>query len=167
MPSNESTKYILYRVYYGDQVVYVGRTGQKLQNRIRGHIFGKPMHRKIDIDFVSKIEYTEMPTKADMYLYEIYLINLWKPSLNCDDKAPDELTVRLPEPVWTEFTTKLWEKWRTQVHEEEAAAQQHRKMVQRLLEEARVKRREGLRGDAYAEWYEKRSVELGVTENIY
>ena len=39
--------YILYRIYYGDDLVYLGRTKQPLQSRIRGHLFKKPMHRLI------------------------------------------------------------------------------------------------------------------------
>ena len=66
--------FVLYRIFYGEHIVYVGRTKQPLQNRIRGHLFGKPMHRKIDIEQVSRIEYAEFKTEADMNLYEIYFI---------------------------------------------------------------------------------------------
>lgn len=48
--------FILYRIYYGDHIVYVGRTKQPLQTRIHGHMFAAPMHRSIDIHNVSKIE---------------------------------------------------------------------------------------------------------------
>ena len=63
--------FLLYRIYYGNQIVYVGRTKQLLQSRIHGHMFCKPMHRVIDIHNVSKIEYTSLPSEADMNLYEI------------------------------------------------------------------------------------------------
>lgn len=77
-------------------------------------MFGKPMHRKIDIERMTKVEYTTFSSVADMYLYEIYYINLLKPVLNKDDKARDSLNVVLPEKEWTEFTTPLFEKWRTE-----------------------------------------------------
>ena len=73
--------FTLYRIYYGDSIVYLGRTMQPLQNRIRGHLFKKPMHREICIEQVSKIEYATFKSQADMNLYEIYFINLWHPGL--------------------------------------------------------------------------------------
>ena len=50
-----------------------------------------------------------------MNLYEIYFINLWKPPLNVDDKAKDELSIVLPELKWKEFIPVNWEKWRGQL----------------------------------------------------
>ena len=106
--------FYLYRFYYKNLIVYIGRTKQKLQNRIRGHLFTKPMHRAIDVSQVSKIEYCVLPTQADMFLYEIYFINKYKPILNVDDKANDNLTVTLEEPEWFEFNinTKLFKGYR-------------------------------------------------------
>ena len=107
--------YILYRIYYGDIIAYLGRTKQPLQARIRGHIFQKPMHKLILIQNVTKIEYTELQSEADMNLYEIYFINLWKPPLNVDDKARDELSIRLQELAWKEFAPAHWEEWKQQL----------------------------------------------------
>lgn len=77
--------------------------------------FQKPMHRSISINLVTKIEYAEFQTEADMNLYEIYFINLWKPPLNIDDKCKDELTVHLPDVEWKIFTTHLWDKWKNEI----------------------------------------------------
>lgn len=107
--------FILYRIWYGDCLVYLGRTKQPLQARIRGHMFARPMHRAIDIHNVTKIEYTQLQTEADMNLYEIYFINLWKPPLNVDDKARDNLTISLPELEWKEFHPTNWEKWQREL----------------------------------------------------
>lgn len=107
--------FLLYRIYYGDIIVYLGRTKQPLQARIRGHVFQKPMHKLILIQNVSKIEYTELQTEADMNLYEIYYINLWKPPLNVDDKARDELSISLPELEWKEFVPANWDDWKRQL----------------------------------------------------
>lgn len=111
--------FILYRIYYGDILVYLGRTKQPLQARIYGHMFQKPMHRAIDINNVSKIEYTQLSTEADMNLYEIYFINLWKPPLNVDDKAKDDLTICLPELEWKEFIPVNWKEWKRQLKTQE------------------------------------------------
>ncbi len=107
--------FLLYRIYYGDIIAYLGRTKQPLQARIRGHVFQKPMHKLILIQNVSKIEYTELQTEADMNLYEIYYINLWKPPLNVDDKARDELSISLPELEWKEFVPANWDDWKRQL----------------------------------------------------
>jgi excinuclease UvrABC nuclease subunit len=106
---------IIYRIWYGDKIVYLGRTRQNLQQRIRGHFFAKPRHRKIDIFAVTKIDYAEFKTQADMYLYEIYYINKFKPPLNVDDVAKDELTISLPEVKWNLFRCDLMDKWKEQI----------------------------------------------------
>ncbi len=144
----------LYKIYYGDILVYLGRTKQKLQDRIRGHVLKKPMHREIDIFAVTKIEYAEFKTVADMYVYEIYLINLLKPPRNRDDKANDELTLRLPEVEWKLFETGLWEKWKERCGEiTERERQRIERMSAALLrkQELRQKRRQGETGK---EWQE-------------
>lgn len=125
--------FILYRIYYGDCLVYLGRTKQPLQARIRGHMFAHPMHRAIDISDVTKIEYTELETEADMNLYEIYFINLWKPPLNIDDKARDHLTIALPLLKWTEFKPKNWEKWKGELEDQELYAW-HKRRNEKIFE---------------------------------
>ena len=96
--------FLIYRIWYGNCLVYVGRTKQPLQSRIRGHLFSKPMHRTVNIEQVTKIEYAELGSEADMNLYEIYYILRLHPPLNVDDKARDDLSVTLPELEWKEFT---------------------------------------------------------------
>lgn len=78
-------------------------------------MFSKPMHKSIDIHNVSKIEYTTLRTEADMNLYEIYYINLWKPELNVDDRAKDKLTIKLAEHKWTEFVPANWDEWKKEI----------------------------------------------------
>lgn len=138
--------FTIYKIYYGEELVYVGRTMQPLQNRIRGHLFKKPMYRAIDINLVSKIEYALCKSEADMFLYEVYYINMEKPPLNVDDKAYDGLTVRLPELEWQTFVAKLWEKWKielSQIEAEEKAEQERQLRRSRAIRELRQKYREG------------------------
>ena len=120
--------FIVYRIFYGERLVYIGRTKQPLQNRIRGHLFSKPMHRTIAIEMVTKIEYTEFQTEADMNLYEIYFILKWHPLLNVDDKTRDYPTVDLPDVCWKEFHTPLWGKWMQQITE---TVNDHQKALRR------------------------------------
>lgn len=108
-------KYILYRIYYSDNIIYLGRTKQKINDRLRGHFFSKPMHKTISIHNVNKIEIAECKTESDMTVYEVYYINKLKPVLNRDDKAYDELTIELPELNWIEHNCHLLEKWKDQI----------------------------------------------------
>lgn len=136
--------FILYRIYYegpkGNFTVYVGRTKQPLQDRIRGHLFAKPMHRSIDIKLVTRIEYAELKTEADMNLYEIYYILKDKPPLNVDDKARDSLTVSLPDLEWLEFKTPLWGKWVEALDTKATERDRMRRRLQDLPQEMAVLR---------------------------
>lgn len=142
----KNQNFLLYRIYYGDTLVYLGRTRQALQTRIHEHLFKKPMARSLFIDQISKIEYTEFKSEADMNLYEIYFINLWKPPLNVDDKAKDALSVRLPEVTWSEFSTPLWNKWQQEIRDRDTQYDMHKSERAAMVEARRLlyyKRRNG------------------------
>jgi Nuclease subunit of the excinuclease complex len=116
-------KFVIYKIFYtgpgGEWIAYVGRTKQSINSRLRGHFKQLPMHKKIDIFFVSRIEIAECRTEADMFLYELYYINKFRPALNRDDKAQDELTVSLPELDFKEYICPLMEKWKKEIYYEE------------------------------------------------
>ena len=124
--------FIIYRIWYGKCLAYVGRTKQPLQARIHGHMFCKPMHKIIDIHNVTKIEYTMLSTESDMNLYEIYYINLWKPPLNVDDKAKDKLTITLPDLEWKEFIPSNWDKWKEQLKDNKLV-RWHKKKNEKII----------------------------------
>jgi len=96
------------------------------------------MHRKIDIDRVSKIEYAEFSTEADMNLYEVYFINTVKPPLNIDDKCRDNLTVTLPDVEWKTFKTDLWEKWKNELSNKKSQAEIDWKRFNQIPEDIRI-----------------------------
>lgn len=113
---------ILYKIYYGSEVVYFGRTHQELKERIRAHVFNNSKTvnsriKHIDINNVSKIEFVECKTEADMFLYEIYYINKLKPRFNTDDKAVDDLNVTLPDLTFDIWTCSLWDDWKKKIQE--------------------------------------------------
>lgn len=151
--------FILYRIWYGDNLAYLGRTKQPLQSRIHGHLFKKPMHRSINIELVTKIEYAEFQSESDMNLYEIYFINLWKPTLNVDDKCKDDLSVRLPEVEWKVFTTHLWDKWEKEIHVRDDAYHMKQNEEKARFEIDRLMRKKWHNGeiteDAYYDYLEK------------
>lgn len=147
--------FIIYRIWYGDILVYLGRTKQPLQSRIHGHLFKKPMHRSISINLVTKIEYAEFQTESDMNLYEIYFINLWKPPLNIDDKCKDELTVHLPDIEWKIFTTPLWDKWEREIAAADKEYQMKKQEKAAKLEMDRIMRKKWHSGEITEEEYYK------------
>lgn len=107
--------YILYKIYYHDELAYIGRTTQDLKNRLRMHFFHtNKIVKQLDILQVTKIEYTILNTQADMYLYEIYLINLYHPSCNVDDNAKDDLSdfIVLPKLEFYEYKDPIIDKWK-------------------------------------------------------
>lgn len=155
MTKKATFNFTIYRVYYGDDIVYLGRTKQPLQDRIRGHVFKKPMHRDIDINHVTKIEYATFATEADMNVYEVYFINLYKPIFNCDDKALDSLSVSLPDVKWVQFVTPLWSKWAKKVADKDAAEKLERKRKIEFDMKKREMRQKWHAGEiAESEYYE-------------
>ena len=107
----------LYKIYYDFGLAYIGRTNQPLQRRLHGHFFKKRLHREIDIGAVTLIQRVELPTEADMLLYELYLINALKPPLNSANKTNDELTVELPLLEFKDYYCRLLGKWKAQIVE--------------------------------------------------
>lgn len=130
--------FILYRIFYGAELVYIGRTKQPLQDRLRGHFFQKPMHRTISIEMVSRIQYAEFATEADMNLYEIYFILTQHPPLNVDDKTRDYPTVTLPDVEWKDWSAPIFEKWKAEVAKRVAGAEKMRIRYRQIVEEIRV-----------------------------
>lgn len=113
-------KYTIYKIFYnsptGESIAYIGRTKQPINARLNGHFFHKPMHKLIDIMQVSHIEVAECKTEADMFLYEIYYINKYKPALNKDDKSKDGLTIVMPELDFDTLRNEaLMDKWRDRI----------------------------------------------------
>lgn len=153
--------FLVYRVWYGDTLVYVGRTKQPLQDRMRGHLFQKPMHRTIAIEQVTKIEYAEFQTEADMNLYEIYFILKWHTPLNVDDKTRDFPTVDLPPVEWREFNTKLWDKWVDELQRKATDREKALRRYHQIPEEIRVLRSAHRTGDLGDEefWGRKEALE--------
>lgn len=130
--------FILYKIFYDDCLVYIGRTKQPLQNRLRGHFFQKPMHRTIDISQVTKIQYAQFATEADMNLYEIYYILTLKPPFNVDDKTKDYPTVALPDVEWHDWSGSIFERWKAEIIERDDQAQKSKARYIAIFEEISI-----------------------------
>ena len=70
------------------------------------------MTKKLDIIQTTQIEYCFCQSEADMFLLEIYLIALYKPRLNKDDKPKDDLTIYLEEPIFYNYYHPILDKWK-------------------------------------------------------
>lgn len=111
------------------------------------------MHRAIDINLVTKIEYAEFPTEADMNLYEIYFINKLKPPFNVDDKTPDELTVVLPDIRFIPFSCNLWDSWKRQINDKSDEFSLKHDRYMSIPQEQRILRSKFKMGDITEEQY--------------
>jgi len=133
------SKHTLYKIFYGNQLVYIGRTNQSLMSRIRGHVMNKPMHRIIALNCISKIEYHEFDSEADMFLYEIYYILLHKPPLNVDDKSKDLLTVKLPPVDFKELDmhNPLFQKWKKEIENKDSKSTSVKNDMEQIQNERR------------------------------
>ena len=137
-PLSTPPNFLIYRIYYDSEIVYVGRTKQKLQNRLRAHFFKTTMVRSIDIFRVSRVEYAALESESDMNLYELYYILLLKPILNKDDKAKDKLSIVLPPLSFTFFDPPIFNKWKEEIRKRDREYKERKKEK----EENRIKARE-------------------------
>lgn len=112
-------QFIIYKIYYGDILTYIGQTAQQIDRRLHKHFFAASHIRKIDPRAVTKVEVANCVTRADMNVYEKYYIELLKPSLNCLEKDTDLLTIRLPDLNFFPVDIPLMAKWRARIADRE------------------------------------------------
>ena len=82
-----------------NEIIYIGYTGQTMAQRINQH-FTKGHLPKSVYEEVAKIEYIKHKTKSDAQVWEVYLINKYKPRYNTLNKKNDMLTINLGEENW-------------------------------------------------------------------
>ena len=112
MDGARTISYIVYKIYYDDKLVYIGRTKQNLIDRLRMHFFGNSFIPKLDVFRVNRVEYAILESESDQFVYEVYLINLYHPCLNLHDKGDGNLTIYLPEPAFYVWDNSIMEKWK-------------------------------------------------------
>ena len=82
-----------------NETIYIGYTGQQMAQRMNQH-FTKGHLPKSVYEEVAKIEYIKHKTKSDAQVWEVYLINKYKPRYNTLNKKNDALTIDLGEENW-------------------------------------------------------------------
>ncbi|MGM9988307.1 MAG: GIY-YIG nuclease family protein [Bacillaceae bacterium] len=111
-----------------DEVIYVGRTSQGVEKRIKEHFSSQGHLDPVCYKDVQKVDYCSFQTIAETKIYELYLINLYKPKYNTADKEHKtlKLKINVSKLKWEDydFTTK-----------EEKEKDDNEKLIQRLREE--------------------------------
>ena len=80
-------------------IIYVGFTGQTMAERMNQHFTKGHLPQSV-YEEVAKIEYMKHKTKSDAQVWEVYLINKYKPRYNTLNKKNDMLTINLGEEKW-------------------------------------------------------------------
>lgn len=83
-----------------DEVIYIGYTGQTLDQRIGQHFSEKGHLDKQCYNSVCLIEYQKYKTKSDAQIMEVVEINRYKPIYNKLNKQNDSMTLDIKENEW-------------------------------------------------------------------
>lgn len=76
-----------------DEIIYVGRTSQGVKKRMKEHFNSHGHLDPVCYKNVHKINYCTFQTSAETKIYEIYLINKYKPIYNTADKEHKNLKI--------------------------------------------------------------------------
>jgi hypothetical protein len=93
-------KFGVYKYVYDNEIIYVGKSDHSIIGRIKGHSTEskfKPFLEKC------QIYYAWLPNPAFTTIFEIFLINKYKPRLNVSMKYDTILPFDICEPVWHQF----------------------------------------------------------------
>ena len=82
-----------------NETIYIGYTGQQMAQRMNQHFTKGHLPQSV-YEEVAKIEYIKHKTKSDAQVWEVYLINKYKPRYNTLNKKNDMLTIDLGEENW-------------------------------------------------------------------
>ena len=82
-----------------NETIYIGYTGQQMAQRMNQHFTKGHLPQSV-YEEVAKIEYMKHKTKSDAQVWEVYLINKYKPRYNTLNKKNDMLTIDLGEENW-------------------------------------------------------------------
>ena len=82
-----------------NETIYIGYTGQQMAQRMNQHFTKGNLPQSV-YEEVAKIEYIKHKTKSDAQVWEVYLINKYKPRYNTLNKKNDMLTIDLGEENW-------------------------------------------------------------------
>lgn len=91
----------IYRLYDENKnIIYVGKTINEVKYRIRTHFTNQKNYKTIKQLWkykVSYFDYVKIKNKAELCIYEVYLINKIKPKYNFKDKGKGKVGFTLPK----------------------------------------------------------------------
>lgn len=83
-----------------DTTIYIGYTGQKLEDRLNQHFSNRGHLSKECYKNVCRIDYQKYKTRADAQIMEVVEINRCKPKFNKLNKQTDSMTLEIKENNW-------------------------------------------------------------------
>lgn len=97
-------KYYVYRFLdESKEVVYVGKTKQPIEKRMRIHFSNSGHLGKRQIAKVKCVEFIELENRTEMDIAELYYINKWKPLFNIQSKYDDDCLTYSRDDTWEVF----------------------------------------------------------------
>lgn len=95
MTSQQNNKYYVYRFLdNNNRILYVGRT-EFLKKRLLQHFNNKDVQAIRRNQKTKTIQYVSFDKKTYSAIYEIYLINLWKPKYNLLDLYDEQIEIEI------------------------------------------------------------------------
>lgn len=94
-PHKDKGHYLYFFVNDVGEIIYIGQTNNSLSKRFKKH-----NHLPQECyEEVKEKRFVELNSAADLFVYEIYYINKYKPKFNRSGKGEDELSpdILLPE----------------------------------------------------------------------
>jgi hypothetical protein len=114
--------WLLYRMKNAaGEIVYIGKTMQAIENRMKQHFTGKGYLKKWT-ESIETIEFAVCTTMADQNVYEVWYIGKLQPKYNAEYRTTDIVTVSLPELAFSEWTG--WQVMKTKLLKRKVASKQ-------------------------------------------
>lgn len=99
----ENKHYIYRFLEPNDEIVYIGRTSNNLETRIKQHFYYGGHLGEDAYNTVYKVEYVALPNKIDAQILESYLINKYKPMYNKDFTQGETIVSISKDLEWVNF----------------------------------------------------------------
>lgn len=91
------SEYVIYKYVYHGEIIYIGKSDYSLKGRIAAHSNEEKFQPFLDS---SKVYFFNCNNPAETAIYELILINKYKPVLNSSMKYYNTRTFDIEEPKW-------------------------------------------------------------------
>lgn len=97
-------EHYLYKYVYNNQIIYIGKTNNSLQQRIYAHANESKFQPYVK---ESKIYIMELANSTEVNALEMLLINKYQPLLNYADKHDKTTNIKFEELTWNTYQSYL------------------------------------------------------------